>query len=308
MERTLFKALIRRKTEESLANNSQNTEDIDPNRFFGDQTKKEGADAMHSKDRNGITPSAYLPEKNVVFPTNKFIDEIFKDIQTARHRSPREGKFRTYDLKRLRVKPILANLKTDILKEIIKFDHCLNISDSLNFIDGTILEFDKNIIFRLNLEVKARYSIVLDRKGETVNFCTRPKRLIDNQEQNMPALKFLDQAKTRALKNRFFKNLIDTIELKAEENILKGIFGLQPSAKYTFINGRMLRKSNEVIFEIVVDRKFKFSLIIDLYGNYLDITPTDSSSSWMSLLEESFRRSAFLPAVNVFHSNMDCLF
>ena len=308
MERTLFKALIRRKTEESLANNSQKSEDRNPDRYFDDQTKKERADAKYSKERNGITPSAYLPEKEVVFPTKKFIDEIFKDIQTARHLSPGDSKFRTYDLQRLRVKPILANLKTDILKEIIKFEHCLNIIDSLKFIDGTILEFDKNIIFRLNLEIKARYSIVLDRKGETVNFCTLPKRLIDNQEQNTAALKFLDSAKIRALENRFFVNLIDSLDLKAEEDILKGVFGLQPSAKGAFIDGQMIRKSNEVFFEIVVDRKFKFSLIIDLYGNYLDITPTDSSSGWMSLLEEFFSRGAFFPAVNVFHSNMDCLF
>jgi hypothetical protein len=306
--RRFLKALIRHKTEELQANASQKVEQTDPDQCFDNQTRKEGTAAIHSKRRKSITLSAYLPDKEDVFPTKEFIVEIINDIKTAKKSGPQDSKVGIYRLRRLRIKPILANLKTDILKEIIKFKHSLYIIDSLKFNDGALLVSDKHIIFRLNFETQAMYSVVLNRKGHTVNFYSLPKRKIENQKQKMATLKFIEPQKIRALEKRFYKNLINSLDFKAEEDMLKEIFGIQSSAKGTFIDGRMIRKRKEVFIEIAAVTKFKFSLIMDLYGNYFDITPNDSSSDWRSLLQESLHRGGFFPAINVFHSNMDCLF
>ena len=307
MGRTLLKALIRRKSDELQETASQKPGQGDAIQHFEDNPDRHGVGVVNSKDRNSTRPSAHTLDVDQVFPTQKFINAIIRDIKTSKPRESRDNKFRIYELKRLFAKTILAHLKSDTIKEIIKFKHCLNTINPLRFLDGAILVFNKQVIFRLNFEAQAMYSIIINRKGDALKFCILPKRLIDDSEQRRPMQKFLDPRKIRKFVSRFLKNLHTALDFNVEKDTLLNIFGIHPHGKGTFIDGRMIRNKNEIYFEVAVISKFRFPLIMDLNGNFIDITAMECESDTMGLIEKAIHQNNLNPKVNLFYSNIDCL-
>ena len=125
MGRTLLKALIRRKSDELQETASQKPGQGDAIQHFEDNPDRHGVGVVNSKDRNSTRPSAHTLDVDQVFPTQKFINAIIRDIKTSKPRESRDNKFRIYELKRLFAKTILAHLKSDTIKEIIKFKSML---------------------------------------------------------------------------------------------------------------------------------------------------------------------------------------
>ncbi|MBC8178492.1 MAG: hypothetical protein ISR61_01190 [Desulfobacteraceae bacterium] len=67
------------------------------------------------------------------------------------------------------IKAIVSNLDWDVIREIFRKEHNLELGEAVKYKDAKINVYDNRIAFSLDFDVKVRLSIQLDREGNYIS-------------------------------------------------------------------------------------------------------------------------------------------
>jgi hypothetical protein len=194
----------------------------------------------------------------------------------------------------------VLNLKSGVIQSIIKYKYFLVLYDYLRYAGGELLKFENGCFYRLNFKSKAMLSILLDRKGDLVNFVQQSKKSAARRNKHMVPSNILNAPRVKQLELILVRNIFKAADLDAIKKALIAIFDLTFDDEIECREGNIVVLNGQVAYEILVNLKLGFSIFMDKNGDFLDVSAVDDLNVWEKVIRDYSIHQNWLPSINLF--------
>jgi len=209
-------------------------------------------------------------------------------------------RFELYKLKNLFAKQIVLNLKSGVIQSIIKNKYFLVLHDYLKYTCGELLKFKTGCFYRLNFKSKAMLPILLNRTGCLVNFLLSNKKLVACRNKQVVPANIMNTDEVKQLELMLVRNIFSAADLKAIRKTLTASFDITFYDEIECRDGNITVLDGEVAYELLLDLRLGFSIFMDKYGNFLDVSAVDDLNVWEEVIRDHSLHQNWLPPINLF--------
>lgn len=228
-------------------------------------------------------------------------------IQDARGKGVRSeipddllGRFEQYKLLQPIAKQIVLNLKPGAIQHIIKYKYFLVLHDYLKYTDGELLVAENQFFYRLNFKSKAILPILLNRQGDLKNFLHKNKQPRACRNSQAAPSHVLNTDVIRQFELTLIRNMFDAAEMDSARKVLTAVFDLTFYDEIECRGGKMVVLNREVAYELMIDVNFGFSIFLDEYGIFIDVTAADACDVSQRVIEDYLIHQSWFPSINIF--------
>jgi len=163
-----------------------------------------------------------------------------------------------------------------------------------------LLKFENGCFYRLNFKSKAMLSILLDRKGDLVNFVQQSKKSAVRQHKHMVPSNILNSHRVKEHEWKLVRSIFKAADLDAVKKALMAIFDLTFDDEIECRDGNIIVLNGQVAYEIPVDLKLGFSIFMDKNGHFLDVSAVDDLNVWEKVIRDYSIHQNWLSSINLF--------
>ena len=208
---------------------------------------------------------------------------------------------KVFKLNQTIAKKILLNLNRDVLIDLVALKYFLYLQDYLKCLNCEMLVFNNQKYYKIIFESKVMLSILLDCEGKLINFSASHNQSKSFIGRIPVKLSFLEPQVIRSLEGQLLKNFFNAIDLNKLKNLCKDIFKIELYGQVEWEKGCISLFNKQIVYELFFSSRFRFYLIIDNHGNYLEIAAVKDDFKWENFSTGLFSGNNTPPVLNLFN-------
>jgi len=142
--------------------------------------------------------------------------------------------------------------------------------------------------------------ILLNRTGYLVNFLLSNKKLVACRDKQVVPANIMNTDEVKQLELMLVRNIFSAADLKAIRKTLTASFDITFYDEIECRDGNITVLDGEVAYELLLDLRLGFSIFMDKYGNFLDVSAVDDLNVWEEVIRDHSLHQNWLPPINLF--------